>query len=97
MPTSWSVKPSMQIISVAEGRKETIFIGSSRGTMIDFNTSRIRSGMSVGVFAVIQGGHENDFFRFIDLVKEPPGADAVTPRFRLPISQFFDVEAEMRL
>ena len=46
---------------------------------------------------MFRGGHEDYFSRFIDFIKKPPRANAVTPSLRLPISEFAYVGTEMGL
>jgi hypothetical protein len=41
--------------------------------------------------------HENEFFSFIDFVKEAPRPYAVSPGGGLPILQPFDIRTKVRL
>ena len=43
------------------------------------------------------GNHINDFFFIIDPIKKPPGADSISPCFRIKALQFFDMEPKMRM
>ena len=46
---------------------------------------------------MVERGHEDALLVFVDFIKEAPGADAVAPGVRLPISEFLDVRPEVRL
>ena len=56
---------------------------------------RVRS--TVRPAAVIGCRHKNEFFSFIDLVKEAPRPYAVSPGGGLPILQPFDIRTKVRL
>jgi len=43
------------------------------------------------------GHHKSDLFFFIDFIKKPPGTDAISPRIRTEIFEFFDIWSKMRM
>jgi len=49
----------------------------------------------ISIFAVIRSGHEYDLPILVNFIEKPPGSDAVSPSFGLPIPQLFDIRPYM--
>src|SRR5437879_1997128 len=80
-------------IPLAERRTRRLRASKNRSIItIRFAMARQMQGsLIVGIFAVIEGSHENNVFFFVDFIKKPPRADAVAPGLGFPVLQFFDI------